>query len=80
MRTDFLCGSKANSLLGEPCNEKGGVRPVLCVVFTCECQPCVLVLFSLLFPASLRCSAEIAIPTELNSIYKGAIGTFDYVL
>lgn len=39
MFTDFLCGSKTNSVLGEPRNEKGGVRPMLCVFFTCECQP-----------------------------------------
>lgn len=78
MSTDFLCGSKANSLLGEPCNEKGGVRPMLCVVFTWVSA--LGVLFSLLFPAPLRCSGHLAIPTELNSIYKGAIGPFDYIL
>lgn len=39
MLTDFLCASKASSVLAEPCNDKGGVRRMLCVLFTCECQP-----------------------------------------
>lgn len=39
-----------------------------------------LVLFSPLFPALLSCSVHLVIPTELSSIYKGAIGTLDFVV
>lgn len=80
MFTDFLCGSKTNSVLGEPCNEKGGVRPMLCVFFTCECQPWGFSFVFTVFPALLSCSVHVVIPTELSSIYKGAIGTLDYVI